>query len=106
MYKTLTTTEAAMLLIADDNANWSAEGAYALVEHYNCLEAETDTDIQFDAVAIRCEWSEYANIQEAARDYIQDESIEELGEDGIRQWFESRTDVIYVSNKHVLIRQF
>lgn len=63
---TLTTSQAADLLNADTNANWSRSGAYALVEYLEELEEDTGETIKFDAVAIRCDYSEYESALKAA----------------------------------------
>lgn len=66
MKTTLSTSQAADLLKADTNARWSRAGAYALVEHLEQLEEDTGETIEFDAVAIRCDYSEHASVLEAA----------------------------------------
>ena len=38
MKTTLNTSEAASLLMADENADWTRAGAYALIEHLEQLE--------------------------------------------------------------------
>ncbi len=78
MKQTLSTTQAAHILLADDNANWSYGGARALVEWFEELE-EVGVEIELDAVAIRCDFSEFNNAQEAAAEYSNDpfESEEE-----------------------------
>ena len=64
----LSTSQAVDLLKADTNANWSRSGAFALVEYLEQTEEDTGTKIEFDAVAIRCDFSEYASALEAADD--------------------------------------
>ena len=64
MKTTLTTTEAAHRLIDDDNANWSRAGAFALVEYLEELEEDIGEEIEFCPVAIRCDYSQYADLQE------------------------------------------
>ena len=68
MKATLSTSQAADLLKADTNANWSRSGAFALVEYLEQMEEDTGTEIEFDAVAIRCDYSEYDSALEAADD--------------------------------------
>jgi hypothetical protein len=70
MKKTLTTMEIAHELIDDGNANWSRAGAFALAEYLEELEASTGEEMEFDHVAIRCEWSEYASLMDWADDYF------------------------------------
>jgi len=65
MIKTLTTYEVAELLLADSNANWSRSGALALAEYLEGIEADSGHPMEFDLVAIRCEWTEYPSAVEA-----------------------------------------
>ena len=73
MKNTLNTSEAASLLMADENAAWSMAGAFALVEHLEQIEEDCGTEVEFDRVAIRCEYSEYESLQEWSRCYFTDE---------------------------------
>lgn len=57
------------LLLADECALWSPAGARLIMEHLDALSEDTGDPITFDRVAIRCEWSEYATIKEAADAY-------------------------------------
>lgn len=61
MINTLTTNQAVTELMADDNANWSYEAATALVEWLEELEDSSGEPIEFDPVALRCEFSEYTS---------------------------------------------
>ena len=56
--------------MADDNAAWSMAGAFALVEYLEQYEEDCDTEIEFDRVALRCEYSEYESLQEWALQYF------------------------------------
>ena len=69
MYQNLSTNEAIKLLKEDENTYWSWSGAQALVEYLEGLEDSTNKKIEFDRVAIRCEYSEYESALEAAQDY-------------------------------------
>lgn len=103
MKTTLTTSQAAHELLRDTNANWSRSGAYALVEHLEQLEEETGETIEFDAVAIRCDYSEYSSALEAALDQGfepetdldgEGEEDEEDKEANALAWLQYRTQVI------------
>lgn len=61
MKKTLSTSEAAALLLADMAGGWSREGALALIEYLVVLEEDIGVEMEFDAVAIRCDYSEYGS---------------------------------------------
>ena len=68
MKQTLTTGQAVHILIDDKNANWSRAGAYALIEYLEQLEEDCGEEIEFDHVAIRCDFSEWDSLQEWAAD--------------------------------------
>lgn len=103
MKTTLTTSQAADLLKSDSNANWSRAGAYALVEHLEELEEDTGTEIEFDVVAIRCDYSEYSSALEAALDQGFDPETDLDGDDeqddddkeaDALAWLQDQTQVI------------
>ena len=71
MKNTLNTSEAASLLMADDNAAWSMAGAYALVEYLEEYEEDCGTEIEFDRVALRREYSEHESLQEWAETWCE-----------------------------------
>lgn len=66
---TLSRTRAAYMLLDDKNASWSYEGARALCEYIEELEEDCGEEIEFDVVAIRCDYSEHASLEEWAKDY-------------------------------------
>lgn len=68
MKQTLTTSQAAHLLIQDECAKWSYRGAHALIEYLEEYEETCGAEIEFDRVALRCEWREYTGIFDAAED--------------------------------------
>jgi len=57
--RTLTTSEAAHILLADEYANWTYEGAMALARYIEDLSEDMGEDVEFCHVAIRCDFSEY-----------------------------------------------
>ena len=67
---TLSTHYAAHLLTQDKDANWSYRGAMALVEYLEQLEEETGEEMEFDAVAIRCDFAEWEDLMEFAVEYF------------------------------------
>ena len=84
MKKTLSTNEAAHLLTQDQFARWSYEGAYALVEYLEQMEDDIGQTIEFDPIAIRCDYSEYESPAQFISDYTSktveddDEALEML----------------------------
>ena len=108
MKTTLSTSEAADLLAADKNAGWSYAGARALVEHIERVEEDTGEEIEFDRVALRCEFSEYESAREAAEEYgwePDDDADSEDAEEAAAEWLADRTTVI-TFNSGVIIQQF
>lgn len=111
MYTNLSTTEAIKLLKEDDNADWSWSGAEALIEYLEELESSGGKSIEFDRIAIRCEYSEYSSALEAAKDYDftppenEDDEDEDVIEAAAIAYLENRTTVIKF-NGGVIIQQF
>jgi hypothetical protein len=65
MKETLNTLVAARRLYEDEYAGWSYGGARALIEYLEELEDELGEEIEFDVVALRCEYTEYGSVEEA-----------------------------------------
>lgn len=49
--------------------NFTREARRALFEYYEEMEADTGEEIDFDPIAICCDWSEYDNAGSWAEDY-------------------------------------
>jgi hypothetical protein len=102
MKMTLTTSHAADLLLEDENAAWTYAGARALVEYIEEYEIDAGEEVEFDRVAIRCDWSEYASLEDWARDYFgrSDYAASEGwdedndNEDNIREYIEDHGQLI------------
>jgi len=97
MKETLTTNEIARKLREDDNAGWSYAGALALAEFLEQREHDNGEDTEFDRVAIRCEFSEYATAREAADNYDwqpEEGADEDEAEKSALQYLQDRTTVI------------
>jgi len=95
MYQTLSTSEAADILTADQHAGWSLAGARALVEYLEQVEEETGERIEIDPVALRCDFSEYSSALEAAADHgwdgTSDDDDEDAAEEAALEWLRDRT---------------
>jgi hypothetical protein len=113
MKLTLSTSQAVDLLKADTSAKWSRAGAVALVEHLEQLEEDCGTEIEFDAVAIRCDYSEYDSALQAALDQgfepnpnlgEEAQSDEDKEADAL-SWLRDETEVIEFEGG-VIIRSF
>lgn len=109
MKTTLSTSQAADLLKSDSNARWSRSGAYALVEYLEELESDTRTEIEFDVVAIRCDYSEYSSALEAAQEYgfitEENNTEEDALESEALEWLIDQTQVIQFQGG-VIIQSF
>ena len=57
MKTTLTTEQAINTLLQDQYAGWTYDEAEALISYYEEFEEDTGEQIEFDSVAVRCEWS-------------------------------------------------
>ena len=68
---TITTSQAADMLRADENASWSYSAAHAIANYFEELQdlCAAGNEVEFCPVAIRCEFSEYASAVEAAQQY-------------------------------------
>jgi len=72
MKTTLSTYDIADALKSDENANWSYAGAQALAEYLEEYEDSTGEEMELDVVAIRCDFSEYASLEDWASEYFSD----------------------------------
>jgi hypothetical protein len=106
MKQTLTTSQVADMLMQDDNAAWSYAGARAIAEHLEQLEEDTGADMDFDRVAIRCDFSEYEGLRQWAEDYfgsisawesalsIEEDTLPDDVDDKIREYINDRGTLI------------
>jgi hypothetical protein len=78
MKMNLTKYDIANALRADDDANWSANGALALARF---LDENMPEDATLSVTDIRCEWSEYESLMDWADDFFRDheDAAEKLG---------------------------
>ena len=78
--------------------DFSYDGCKALFEYFESYERNTnDQEIEFDPLAISCEYTEYADLDEIAKDYG-----EEYGD---LDYLEQTTDVI-LFDKGIIIQNF
>jgi hypothetical protein len=88
MIITLQTHEIVNRLLSDSNC-WSRAGAFALAQHLQEWEENTGEQMEFDAVAIRCDYSEYPSAVEAHNDitrgYDLTEDDEEIALERLRE---------------------
>ena len=82
MKTTLTTSKATQILLEDTYASWSKAGALALVMYLEELESDTETEVEFCHVELRCDWTEYENLQEWAEEQFGENLKNEFDLDG------------------------
>ena len=76
--------------------NFSYKGLKSLYNYLVDLEEDTGDNIEFDPVAICCEYSEYKNLEEIKNNYNDIETIEDLRD---------HTQVIEISGSDKIIIQ-
>jgi hypothetical protein len=69
MRNTLNTYEITDALLQDENAAWSYNGAGSLAEYLEEYEEACGVELELDVVALRCEFSEYASLEEWLTEY-------------------------------------
>lgn len=89
MKNTLSVYDIANALLQDQHAGWSYAGAQALASF---LDENCDENEEFDVVAIRCEFSEYADFEDY---YSQNSHIGEgLDDEDVKEWIEDNALLI------------
>lgn len=86
MKMTLSTTQAACLLLDDEFADWSPSGAYALIERLEELEESDGQDMELDRIALRCEFDEYSDLREWVSEYTGKGFVNGLKTLGIKEY--------------------
>jgi len=94
MIETLTTYQIADRLLRDSNACWTRSGAFALAEYLQEMEDSTGEQMEFDEVAIRCDYSEYPSAVEAYNDTSSEEELTEDDEEKALEWLRDNGQVI------------
>ena len=82
--------------MAQKQHGFSYEGAKALFEYFENLEQDTGEELEFDPVAIRCDFDEYESLEDIKKSYQDIESLEDL---------QNHTTVIEIPNSDRLIIQ-
>ena len=88
------TYECAKALNHDEYANWTRSAAFALVEYLEQMEEDCGTSIEFDPVALRCEFSEYKSLQDFANEYWATDSQRLTRDEVIKEYIEHRSTLI------------
>ena len=77
--------------------NFSFKGLQALFEYLEEYEDSCGEEIELDVVALCCEFTEYANLDEVKENYTDIETLEDL---------ENNTTVIPVGNEGLIIQDY
>jgi len=101
MKQTISTNQAIRQLMQDEYANWSWEGAEIMIGYLESMEEDTGEEMEFDPVAIRCDYHEYKTLQELVWDYPKLDGLE-VGE--ILMWLDDL--VIGQTENGFVVRQW
>jgi len=98
MYQEITSSEFSDWFLTSETYknNFSYKGLKCLYNYLVDLEEDTGDNIEFDPVAICCEYSEYENLEEIKNNYNDIETIEDLRD---------HTQVIEISGSDKIIIQ-
>ena len=92
---TLSTDQIADTLRRDYYASWSYDGALALAKYLEEHEEGTGEELELDPVAIRCEFTEYENVNEAANQYTGEfMGLTYTDKEGALEYLQDHTTVI------------
>lgn len=79
------------------NENFSYHGKKALFEYLEQYEEDTGEEIEFDVIALCCDFSEYPSALECATEYgyeADKDATDEEKEEAALEWLRDRTTVI------------
>jgi hypothetical protein len=82
--------------MAQKQHGFSYEGAKALFEYFEQYEQDTGEEMEFDPIAINCDFDEYESLEDVKENYQDIESLEDL---------QNNTTVIEIPNSDRLIIQ-
>jgi hypothetical protein len=82
--------------MAQKQHGFSYEGAKALFEYFEQYEQDTGEEMEFDPIAIRCDFDEYESLEDIKKSYQNIETLEDL---------QNNTTVIEIPNSDRLIIQ-
>jgi len=108
MIETLTTYEIADRLATDPNSSFTRAGALALAKHLEEMEEESGTTMEFDRVAIRCDYTQYESALDAAEAFgfePDEDDDDDDKEKAALKWLEDETTVLEFEGG-VVIRDF
>lgn len=86
--------------------NFSYEGLQALYDYLNELEESTDEQIEFDPIAICCDYTEFDSAKDAVAEYGAINESDSMDEDFAKDWLRDKTQIIECENGHLIIQNF
>ncbi len=104
--RTLSNHDIANDLLSDDNAIWTRGAAYGIAEYLQQLSDGIGETIEFDRVAIRCDYSEYTfeSIQSAYSNCCDFEGCEST--DDVIAALADYTSVVWHDDETIVIQDF
>jgi len=85
---------------------FSYSGTEALYNYYEELSEDLGEPFEFDAVAIRCDWTEYGSLEDVYKEYAIDYKEEDTTSEDMLEYFNDNTTLIELDNGHVLVEAF
>ena len=106
MKLTLGTNDIVDYLLDDAPKAWTRSGARAMAEWLEEMEEDCGMEIDFDAVAIRCGYSEYESVIAAASEYGWEADASEYAdqhESSARHYLEEKTEIRFFSGGVIIL---
>ena len=92
-------------LRSDEFANWTYSGASALYDYLQELSDDMGEDIEFDRVALRCEFNE-TTIDELAEQYSNLKEEDETPLEFAERMEQERTTIIWIDQTNIIYGAF
>ena len=74
--------------------NFSRAALFALFDYYTEVEEDSGEELEFDPIAICCDWSEYPSALVAAEDFGFEPNDDDDNEEAALEWLRENTQVI------------
>lgn len=81
----------------DRNENFSYQGKKALFEYLEQYEEDCGEELEFDVIALCCDYTEYDNLEAFNKEHDPAESVDEISE---------RTQVIMIDDESFIIQNY
>ena len=103
IYTELSERQIADKLLADDNADWTYEQARAMAAYLIDYAESTGEPLEFDRVAVRCDYAPYPSALEALSEY---QDTAGLDEDEALATLSDNTYVIQCDDDTIIIQNY